>query len=277
VSEPLVRVEELTVDYPRGRRLPPLRALDRVSVTISQGETLGLVGESGSGKSTLGDAILGFAPAVAGAVYYRGEEILHARPKRRRELTRQIQVIFQNPYGSLNPAKTIGETLAEPLRFHRLAGAAAAREKVAEWLELVGMAPEAMKLYPSEFSGGQRQRIAIARALILEPELVVCDEVVSALDLSVQAQILNLLTSLKERLGVTYLFITHDMAVVEYMSDRIAVLHRGGVVEQGEASRIAANPADPYTQALIAAAPVPDPAVQRQRRRPTRPEPTTRN
>jgi peptide/nickel transport system ATP-binding protein len=266
MSDPLVVVEDLVVEYRRGRRLPPVRATDHVSLTIEAGETLGLVGESGSGKSTFGDAILGFAPVVGGSITFRGEDILHATPARRRQLTRDIQVIFQNPYGSLNPSKTIGDTLTEPLRHHGIADRPAALVKAAEWLDLVGLDETALHRYPTDFSGGQRQRVAVARALILEPQLVVCDEAVSALDLSIQAQVLNLLTDLKRRLGVTYLFITHDIAVVNYMSDRIAVLHDGKLVELGDAADVAAHPSDPYTKALIAAAPLPDPVEQRQRR-----------
>ncbi|MDR0416238.1 MAG: ATP-binding cassette domain-containing protein [Propionibacteriaceae bacterium] len=259
-------VTDLVVEYRRGRRLPPVRATDHVSFSIEAGETLGLVGESGSGKSTLGDAILGFAPVVSGSVAFRGEDILRASAARRRQLTRDIQVIFQNPYGSLNPSKTIGDTLTEPLRCHRLADRRGALAKAAEWLELVGLDASALPKYPTDFSGGQRQRVAIARALILEPQLVICDEAVSALDLSIQAQVLNLLTDLKGRLGVTYLFITHDMAVVAYMADRVAVLHHGRLVEIGDARDLTSHPTDPYTQALIAAAPLPDPVEQRRRR-----------
>jgi ABC-type glutathione transport system ATPase component len=262
----LLEVADLVVEYRRGRRLPPVRATDHVTLSIKAGETLGLVGESGSGKSTLGDAILGFAPVVSGSVTFRGEDILHATAARRRALTRDLQVVFQNPYGSLNPSKTIGDTLTEPLRCHRLADRRQAVAKAAEWLELVGLDASALPKYPADFSGGQRQRVAIARALILEPQLVVCDEAVSALDLSIQAQILNLLTDLKDRLGVTYLFITHDMAVVAYMADRIAVLHQGRLVEVGDAGAVTSQPSDPYTRALIAAAPLPDPVEQRRRR-----------
>lgn len=266
MSGAFLDIDDLVVEYHRGRRLPPVRATDHVSLTMEAGETLGLVGESGSGKSTLGDAILGFAPVVSGAITFRGEDILHASPTRRRQLARDIQVIFQNPYGSLNPSKTISDTLTEPLRCHRLASRQEAKAKAAEWLDLVGLDASALLRYPTDFSGGQRQRIAIARALILEPQLVVCDEAVSALDLSIQAQILNLLTDLRTRLGVSYLFITHDMAVVGYMADRIAVLHHGRLVELGQARAVTDHPTDPYTQALIAVAPLPDPIRQRQRR-----------
>ncbi|MDR1430740.1 MAG: ATP-binding cassette domain-containing protein [Propionibacteriaceae bacterium] len=265
MSEPLVQIRNLVVEYRNGRRAA-VRASDDVSLDIREGETLGLVGESGSGKSTLGDAILGFAPAVSGSIRFRGEEILHATPARRRQLTRSIQVVFQNPYGSLNPMKSIGDTLTEPLLCHRLASRAEALEKAGNWLDLVGLDISALTRYPGDFSGGQRQRVAIARALIMEPDLVICDEAVSALDLSIQAQILGLLTDLKQRLGVTYLFITHDMAVVAYLADRIAVLHRGRIVEEGPAEVVSTRPSVAYTQALVAAAPLPDPVLQRERR-----------
>ncbi|MDR2454230.1 MAG: ATP-binding cassette domain-containing protein [Bifidobacteriaceae bacterium] len=266
-AEALVRVEGLVVEYPDRRRgRPPLRANDEVSIEIRPGETLGLVGESGSGKSTLGDAILGFAPVAAGRIWFKGEDIAHAGPARRRELTRLIQPIFQNPFGSLNPARTVGATLREGLVAHGLAARSQAERRVAEWLEIVGLSADAAARYPADFSGGQRQRIAIARALILEPELVICDEAVSALDLSIQAQILNLLSDLKRRAGLAYLFISHDMAVVEHMSDRVVVLHRGRVVEQGSTAQIVHQPSQPYTRALLEAVPLPDPSRQRARR-----------
>jgi len=265
--EPLLEVTELTVSYRRGFRRPPLLANNGVSVTLGRGQTLGIVGESGSGKSTLGDAVLGFAPIASGSIRFAGEELVGATARRRRELTKNIQVIFQNPYASLNPAKPIGQTLSEPLAAHGLAHGAAARERVARWLDIVGLSPDAAERYPRDFSGGQRQRIAIARALLVEPDLVVCDEAVSALDLSIQAQILNLLLDLQARLGVSYLFITHDMAVVEHMSSRIAVMHRGLIIEEGPAHEIVHSPTADYTRALLEAAPSPDPRVQRERRR----------
>ncbi len=264
---PLLEIDDLTVTYRRGLRRPPLVANDAISLRLGRGETLGIVGESGSGKSTLGDAVLGFAPVASGSIRFGGEELVGASSRRRRELTKSIQVIFQNPYGSLNPAKPIGATLGEPLAAHGLARGREAVERVAHWLEVVGLSPDAVRKYPREFSGGQRQRIAIARALLVEPDLIVCDEAVSALDLSIQAQILNLLLDLQDRLGVSYLFITHDMAVVEHMSDRIAVMHRGRIVEEGSAHEIVHAPTAEYTRALLAAAPSPDPRVQRERRR----------
>jgi peptide/nickel transport system ATP-binding protein len=266
MSDELLRVDDLVVEYPSGRRRAPVRANDHVSIAIGGGKTLGLVGESGSGKSTLGDAVLGFAPVTSGTIHFKGEEIAHATPERRRELTRLIQPIFQNPFGSLNPARTIGQTLREPLLAHGMADSREALERVARWLDIVGMPAESAERYPADFSGGQRQRIAIARALIVEPELIVCDEAVSALDLSIQAQVLNLLATLQETTGVSYLFISHDMAVVEYMADDIAVLHHGRIVEQGPAAQIAHHPTQEYTRALLAAVPLPDPALQRARK-----------
>ncbi|MGP3534146.1 ATP-binding cassette domain-containing protein [Microbacterium sp. RD1] len=263
----LLDIRDLTVTYRRGRRRPPVVANDAISLYIGRGETLGVVGESGSGKSTLGDAVLGFAPVTSGSIRFEGEELVGASASRRRELTRDIQVVFQNPYASLNPAKPIGDTLREPLLAHGLARGADARARVAHWLGVVGLPPDVAQRHPPEFSGGQRQRIAIARALMLEPKLIVCDEAVSALDLSIQAQILNLLLDLQQRLGVSYLFITHDMAVVEHMSTRIAVMHHGRIVEHGPAARIVQAPLDEYTRSLLEAAPSPDPEIQNRRRR----------
>lgn len=263
--EPLLRVENLSVTY-KGRHTAVI-ANDNISLHLDAGETLGVVGESGSGKSTLGDAILGFAPVTAGRIIFRGEDITNADIKRRRELTKDIQVIFQNPYGSLNPSRTIGQILSEPLLAHGLERNPSQRgKKIREWLELVGLPGSADTKYPGDFSGGQRQRIAIARALLIEPELVICDEAVSALDLSIQAQILNLLLDLQARLNLSYLFITHDLAVVEHVSQRIAVMYRGRVVETGTAKGVISSPQDPYTRKLIDAVPSPDPTIQRQRR-----------
>ncbi len=266
----LLSVENLTVEYVthgRGGR-KAVRANDDISLHLEAGETLGIVGESGSGKSTLGDAILGFAPVAQGRIVFQGENIAAAPPQRRRELTRNIQVIFQNPFGSLNPSRTIGQILAEPLIAHRLeSDADARRKKIQEWLDLVGLPASAAQRYPGDFSGGQRQRVAIARALLVNPQLVVCDEAVSALDVSIQAQVLNLLMDLQERLGVSYLFITHDLAVVEHIAQRIAVMNRGRVVEVGDAKDVIGSPKEDYTRALLEAVPSPDPTVQRRRRR----------
>jgi oligopeptide/dipeptide ABC transporter ATP-binding protein len=263
----LLDVSGLTVRYRGGHRKPPLTALRDVCLTICPGETVALVGESGSGKSTLGNALLGLVPPVAGTIVFDGEDITHATARRRRALTRDIQVVFQDPYGSLNPVRKVGQTLAEPLRAHERLDRDATAQRVGSALERVGLSPDAAALYPGQFSGGQRQRIAIARALMLSPRLIICDEPLSALDLSVQAQVLNLLASLQRELGLSYLFITHDLAVVPHIARTVTVLYRGRVVETGPAAQVCQQPAHPYTRALIAAAPVPDPVEQRARRR----------
>jgi len=259
MSSPLLDVHELTVAYPRGRRRAPVVALDRADLWVAPGETVALVGESGSGKSTLGNAVLGLVPATRGTIRFDAEDVTGASPRRRRALTRDIQAVFQDPYGSLNPRRTVGQTLAERLLGEKLTPAAC-DELVEAALRRVGLGPDARHRYPSQFSGGQRQRIAIARALILRPRLVVCDEPTSALDLSVQAQVLNVLVDLQRELGLSYLFITHDLAVVRHVAHRVAVLHRGRIVESGPAEQVCTRPADPYTQRLLAAAPVPAPA-----------------
>jgi len=268
-KEPVLDVRGLTVTYRRGRGRPPLTALDGVDLSIASGETLGVVGESGSGKTTLGNAVLGLVTPTAGSIRFAGEEISSATARRRRSLTQDIQVVFQNPHGSLNPVRTIGQTLEEPLIAHRAMTRAQRRSQVASALERVGLDPDTARRYPAQFSGGQLQRIAIARALMLSPRLVVCDEAVSALDLSIQAQILNLLRTLQRDLGLSYLFISHDLAVVRHVCDRVAVLYRGRLMETGDVADVCERPAHPYTQALLAAAPVPDPVQQRNRR--TRP------
>ncbi len=264
----LLDVRGLTVRYRRGRRKPPLTALQDVTLSIGPGETVALVGESGSGKSTLGNAVLGLVPPDSGTITFDGADITHASPRARRALTRDIQAVFQDPYGSLNPVRAIRQTLAEPLRAHERLDAAITATRVRAALERVGLSAAAARMYPGQFSGGQRQRIAIARALMLSPRLIICDEPLSALDLSVQAQVLNLLKALQRDLGVSYLFITHDLAVVPHVAHRVVVLHRGRVVETGPVSQVCDDPRHPYTRALISAAPVPDPAAQRARRRP---------
>jgi ABC-type oligopeptide transport system ATPase subunit len=263
---PLLRVEGLSVEYRSRWRATPVRALDRVSLEISSGETLGLVGESGSGKTTLGGAVLGLVPTSAGKIIFAGADITHASKKQRHLLARDMQVVFQDPYSSLNPSRTIGQTLAEPL----LAQAGTSRSertiRVQDMLSRVGLSAAAFDRYPTQFSGGQRQRIAIARALMAHPKLVICDEPSSALDLSVQAQILNLLRDLQEELGLAYLFISHDLAVVRHVSHRIAVISEGHIVEVGSAAQVYAEPRHPYTRELLSAAPVPDPTMQTARR-----------
>lgn len=262
--QPLLEASELVVRYRSGRRV--IAALDGVSLDVHAGETMGVVGESGSGKSTLARAILGLAPVASGRVRFLGQDVTHLRFRKRRELYRSVQLVFQDPYSSLNPSRTIGETLAEPLRAQGQRDRAAIRERVGELLERVELPAEAMERYPGDFSGGQRQRIAIVRALVLSPRLVICDEAVSALDLSVQAQILNLLRSLQSASGLSYLFISHDLDVVRHMCDRVVVLYRGSVVESGFTAEVTRAPAHPYTAALLDAAPLPNPRMQRSRR-----------
>jgi ABC-type oligopeptide transport system ATPase subunit len=263
-TRPLLDVHGLRVDYGSGRRRTT--AVDGVDLDVGAGETLALVGESGSGKSTIGNAVLGLVSVTAGTVTFDGEDIGKATARRRRALTQDIQAVFQDPYGSLNSMRTIRQTLVEPLIAHRRADATSARSQVEAALDSVGLDPDVADRYPAEFSGGQRQRIAVARALMLRPRLIVCDEPTSALDLSVQAQVLNLLKGLQRDLGVSYLFITHDLAIIRHVAQRVAVLHQGRVVETGPVERVCDEPEHPYTRALLAAAPVPDPEVQRGRR-----------
>lgn len=258
----LLEVLDLTVAFPGGGRRRT-RAVDGVSLEVEDGETLGLVGESGSGKTTIGHAVLGLVRPMSGAIRYRGEDITHRTERRRRALSRELQIVFQDPYSSLNPSRTVGSTLAEPLRVHhRPAGRVETTARIAAALEDVGLPADAARRYPAQFSGGQRQRIAIARALIIEPRLVVCDEPTSALDLSVQAQILNLLLALQQRHHLSYLFISHDIDVVRHMAHQIAVLRRGQIVESGPTTAVTTKPSHPYTRALLAAVPVPDPTAR---------------
>ena len=262
-GQPLLAVDQLRVEYPvrRGR----FRAVDDVSFTVGARETVGLVGESGSGKTSIANAVLGLAPTSAGSIMFDGEDIAGGRRDRRR-LSALLQVVFQSPYGSLNPARTIGKTLAETLRPHGTSSKPEVKARIASILERVGLDPAAADRYPNQFSGGQRQRIAIARALIAAPRLVICDEPVSSLDLSVQAQVLNLLRSLQQELGLSYLFISHDLAVVRHIATRVVVLYRGRVMESGSAAAIYDHPVHPYTRALLQAAPVPNPGEQAERR-----------
>jgi peptide/nickel transport system ATP-binding protein len=259
-AAPLLSISGLNVHFGR------FHAVKDVSLSIAAGETFGLVGESGSGKSTLGRVILGQVAATSGTVVFDGEDITRARRARRRALGRDIQVVFQDPYGSLNPARTIGQTLCEPLLGERGITRQQIEQRIASILQRVGMPPDTSDRYPRQFSGGQRQRISIARAVIGNPRLVVCDEPVSALDLSVQAQVLNLLNELQRDLNLSMLFISHDLTVVRHMSRRTAVLFRGEIVEEGPSDQIYEAPQHPYTKALVAAAPVPDPDIQRERR-----------
>jgi peptide/nickel transport system ATP-binding protein len=260
-------IQGLVVEFPQpGWRTPPLRAVDGVDLAVNEGETVGLVGESGSGKSTIGRAVLGLVKPAAGTIRFDGKDITDLPHDERRKLATDLQVVFQDPYSSLNPALTIGKILTEPLEVQRRLSGREAAETVKYLLERVKLPTDAASRYPNRFSGGQRQRIAIARALAISPRLVVCDEPVSALDLSTQAQVLNLLRSLQQEMGLAYLFVAHDLAVVRHFSRRIVVLYRGRVMEQGPAEDVYERPLHPYTRALLAAAPVPNPKLQRERR-----------
>jgi oligopeptide/dipeptide ABC transporter ATP-binding protein len=248
-----------------GGRRPPIRAVDGVSFAIARGEVLALVGESGCGKSTVARSILRLTPATGGAVVFDGVDVLAARGAELRALRRRVQVVFQDPYGSLNPRMTVGAILREGPVIHRLATGADLDARVVRLLDEVGLTADHADRYPHELSGGQRQRVGIARALSVEPELIVCDEPVSALDVSVQAQVLNLLSDLRRDRGLTYLFIAHDLAVVRHMAHRVAVMYLGKIVELAPASELYAAPRHPYTTALLSAIPVPDPAAARRR------------
>jgi peptide/nickel transport system ATP-binding protein len=265
-GQPMLEVKDLVVRYGRGRKAAAVpAAVDGVSFSIRPGETVGLVGESGSGKSTIGKAILGLQRVAGGSVSFRGKDITRAGGAERRALGGDLRAVFQDPNSSLNARRTVGDSLAEPLRL-RGASAAESREKAETMLERVGLPREAVDRYPSQFSGGQRQRIAVARALICDPQLVVCDEAVSALDLSTQAQVLNLLADLRDERGLSYLFIAHDISVVQFLAQRVVALYRGQVMESGPAAAVTEAPKHPFTQALVAASPVPRPAEQAQRR-----------
>jgi ABC-type oligopeptide transport system ATPase subunit len=252
-------IVERTVDH--------VKAVDDVSFEIQEGETLGLVGESGSGKSTTGYSVLQLLKPTGGSVRFMGKELTTMSRSDLREMRREMQIVFQDPYSSLNPRMTVGNIVAEPLTVHGVGTHRSREATVRDLLETVGFNPDFTNRYPHEFSGGQRQRIGIARALALNPRLIVCDEPVSALDVSIQAQILNLLKDLQRDLGLAYLFVAHDLAVVRTMSDRIAVMNKGKLVEMGPAEQVYANPQDEYTRALLAAVPVPDPRRMRERKR----------
>jgi ABC-type glutathione transport system ATPase component len=265
-SAALLDVDHLVVEFPaRGLRRAPFRALDDVSLSIAAGETLGLVGESGSGKTTLGRAILGLAPVTVGEIRFQGRVISTLGKRERRALSKDIQVVFQDPYTSLNPAMTVNDILTEPLLVAGTSRVEADR-RVRSLLDDVHLPADAGDRLPREFSGGQRQRIAIARALSRDPKLIVCDEPVSALDLSTQARVLDLFIEIQERTGVAYLFVTHDLSVVRHISHRVAVMYRGQIVEAGDGATVTSAPSHPYTQRLLLAAPVPDPARQAERR-----------
>jgi ABC-type glutathione transport system ATPase component len=265
-AAPLLEIDDLRVSFPgRGFRSRPQEVLHGVSLSLGAGEVLGLVGESGSGKTTIGRATLGLVEASSGSIRFQAEDITHASTRRRRALARDMQVIFQDPYSSLNPALTIEDILSEPLIVQGAKGSAA-RSRVRDLLDQVELPADAAQRLPREFSGGQRQRVAIARALAPGPRLILCDEPVSALDLSTQAVVLQLLMDIQRRTGVAYLFISHDLGVVRHVSHRVAVIYQGDIVETGPAAAVTSTPDHPYTRRLLLAAPVADPAEQRRRR-----------
>ncbi len=266
LGEPLIAIRDLTVHFKTGKDRV-VKAVDGVTLDIRKGETLGLVGESGCGKSTLGRAILRLTEPTAGQVIYRGQDLAHLSARQMREQRRHLQVIFQDPYASLNPRMTVGQIIGEPLATFKLARGREAEQRVQELMETVGLSKRFVKRYPHEFSGGQRQRIGIARALAVDPDFIVADEPISALDVSIQAQIMNLLERLKREKNLTYLFISHDLRAVRHVSDRVAVMYLGKLVEVTGARTIYDEPLMPYTKALISAVPVPDPEIEAQRRR----------
>jgi oligopeptide transport system ATP-binding protein len=272
-GETLLEVNDLVKHFPvkRGilidREVDQVRAVDGISFTVGRGETVGLVGESGSGKSTACRAVLQLIKPTSGSVKFEGREIAGLGRRQMRPLRREMQMIFQDPYASLNPRKRVGQIVGDPLKRQRVASGTELRKRVQELLERVGLSSEHYNRFPHEFSGGQRQRIGIARALALKPKLVICDEPVSALDVSIQAQIVNLLDDLQDDFGLAYLFVAHDIGVVRHISDRIAVMNEGKIVEQGSADQVCEHPRDDYTKKLLSAVPIPDPRESRERAR----------
>ncbi|MGW0311334.1 ABC transporter ATP-binding protein [Streptomyces flavidovirens] len=265
--QPLLSVQDLTMTFPgRRRSSAPIRAVDGIGFDVAAGETLGLVGESGCGKSTTGRLIVRLLEPTAGSITYNGRDISHLSPRELKPLRKDVQMVFQDPHSSLNPRQSVARIISDPLMAQG-SSAAGARKRAAELMDLVGLIPEHIDRYPHEFSGGQAQRIGIARSLATSPRLVVADEPVSALDVSVQAQIVNLMERLQRELGLAYLFIAHDLSVVKRVCDRVAVMYLGRIVEIGTKQRVYAAPAHPYTRALLSAVPLPDPAAERTRER----------
>jgi oligopeptide transport system ATP-binding protein len=269
MAEPLLQVRDLVKHFALTQGIlfkkviGHVQAVDGVSFDLNRGETLGLVGESGCGKSTLAKLLMRLEEPTSGQAFFKGEDIFAMDAKRLRQLRRDIQIVLQDPYSSLNPRMTVGDIVGEPFEIHRdVAPKGSRRQKVQELLEVVGLDPDHLSRYPHQFSGGQRQRIGIARGLALRPEIIVCDEPVSALDVSVQAQVVNLLESLQDEFGLAYLFIAHDLSVVRHISDRVAVMYLGRIVEQGDQAEVYERSCHPYTQALLSAVPSPDPALR---------------
>ncbi len=270
--EKILQVKDLRMWFPinRGilqRRVGDVKAVDGISFDIIKGETLGLVGESGCGKSTTGRAILQLYKPTDGEVIYNGTDLTKLKSEDMRAMRREMQMIFQDPYASLNPRMTVGNIVGEPLEVHNIGNKAERLERVRELLAVVGLNPYFINRYPHEFSGGQRQRIGVARALAVNPSFIVCDEPISALDVSIQAQVINLLEDLQDQLGLTYLFIAHDLSVVRHISDRIAVMYLGKIMELADREELYRNPMHPYTQALLSAVPIPDPVIEEKRKR----------
>jgi oligopeptide/dipeptide ABC transporter ATP-binding protein len=274
-DEALLRLQDISVDYRASRFRPPHRAVDGVSLAVSSAETLAVVGESGSGKTSIANAVLGLVPVTSGQIWFRGQEISRWQQRQRQSLAKDLQIVYQDPFRALSPTRTVGQSLAEPLLTDHARGRAEVRQRVTAMLEQVGLPASAGVKHPGEMSGGERQRVVIARALMRSPRLVLCDEPVSSLDVSIQAQILNLLGDLQRRLSLSYLFISHNIAVVRYFADRVLVLYSGRVMEAGPAELICHKPTHPYTRMLIDAVPDFDPGIQSERRRLRRPIPAS--
>lgn len=271
MSESLLRAENIVKKFPIygglfSKEVASVKAVQNISFEIKKGETLGLVGESGCGKSTLGRSLIRLIEPTSGKIFFKNKDITNVSGEELRELRKKLQIIFQDPYASLNPRMTVGAILEEPLIIHNLFASEKDRaDRIKELINLVGLRPEHLSRYPHEFSGGQRQRIGIARALAVNPELIICDEPVSALDVSIQAQVINLLMELQQKLGLTYIFIAHDLKVVEHVSHRVAVMYLGQIVEMADSTELYKNPQHPYTKALLSAIPVPDPKPRPER------------